>query len=38
MTLINNTKDNTNKNKAYNKNKQNILGLYAKFKDVNGFE
>ena len=44
MTLINNTKNNTNKNKAYNKNKQNKYLVYnpqysfTKFKDIDGFE
>ena len=44
MALINNTKNKTNKNKAYNKNKQNKYLIYnpqhsfAKFKDINGFE
>ena len=44
MTLINNTKNKTNKNKAYNKNKQNKYLVYnpqysfTKFKDIDGFE
>ena len=44
MTLTNNTKNKANKNKAYNKNKQNKYLIYnpqhsfAKFKDINGFE
>ena len=44
MTLINNTKNKTNKNKAYNKNKQNKYLIYnpvpsfANFKDIAGFE
>ena len=44
MTLINNTKNKTNKNKAYNKNKQNKYLVYnpqhnfAMFKDIDGFE
>ena len=44
MTLINNTKNKTNKNKAYNKNKQNKYLVFnpqysfTKFKDIDGFE
>ena len=44
MTLINNTKNKKNTNKAYNKNKQNkyliynALHSFAKFKDIDGFE
>ena len=44
MALINNTKNKTNKNKAYNKNKQNKYLIYnpqhifANFKDIHGFE
>ena len=44
MTLINSTKSKTNKNKAYNKNKQNKYLVYnpqhsfARFKDFEGFE
>ena len=44
MALINNTKNKINKNKAYNENKQNKYLIYnpqhifAKFKDIHGFE
>ena len=44
MTLINNTKNKTNKNKAYNKNKQtknliyNPQHSFAKYKDIDGYE
>ena len=44
ITLNNNTKNKTNKNKACNKNKQNKYLVYnpqhsfAKFKDIDGFE
>ena len=44
MTLINNTKNKTNKNKACNKNKENKYLVYnpqysfTKFKDIDGFE
>ena len=43
MTLINNTKNKINKNKSYNKNKQNKYFFYnpqhcfAKFKDIDDF-
>ena len=43
MTLINNTKNKTNKNKEYNNNKQNKYLIYnpqhsfARFKDIDGF-
>ena len=44
MAFINNTKNKTNKNKAYNRNKQNKYLVYnpqhsfARFKDFEGFE
>ena len=44
MTFIDNTKIKTNKNRAYNKDKQNKYSIYnpqhsfAKFKDIDGFE
>ena len=44
MTLINNTKNKTNKNKAYNKNKQNKYLIcnpqhsFAKFKDIDNLQ
>ena len=44
MTLINNTKSKTNKNKLYNKNKQDEYLVYksqhsfAKFKDIDEFK
>ena len=44
MALINNTKNKINKDKAYNENKQNKYLIYnpqhifAKFKDIHGFE
>ena len=44
MTLINNTKNKTNEDKAYNKNKQNKYLVYhpqhsfAEFKDIDRFE
>ena len=44
MALINNTKNKINENKAYNENKQNKYLIYnpqhifAKFKDIHGFE